>query len=31
VLIRLIYLFMVRLFGWLILLAWSDTVKDAMA
>jgi transposase InsO family protein len=29
VLIRLIYLFMVRVFGWLALLARSDTVKDA--
>jgi putative transposase len=29
VLIRLIHLFMVRVFGWLALLARSDTVKDA--
>jgi hypothetical protein len=29
VLIRLIYLFMVRVFGWLVLLTGSDAVKDA--
>jgi hypothetical protein len=27
-LIRLVYLFMVRVFGWLALLVQSDTVKD---
>jgi hypothetical protein len=29
VLIRLIYIFMVRMFGWLLLLARSDAAKDA--
>jgi hypothetical protein len=29
VLIRLVYLFMVRVFGWLALLPRSDVVKDA--
>jgi putative transposase len=29
VLVRLIYLFMVRVLGWLVLLAHSDSAKDA--
>jgi putative transposase len=29
VLIRLFYVFMVCVFGWIALLAWSDAVKDA--
>jgi putative transposase len=29
VLIRLIYLFMVRVFGWLVLIARNDAAKDA--